>query len=137
VRHSQGARHVVPERVVEIACEADVEATTARVRRAIEAAGLRIFAEIDHAAEAARANLAMPPTRVLLYGRAEGGTPIMLAAPNAALDLPLRVLVRETQPGRAVVAFHPMAATLERAGVPKALSTRLDPAQKLLVDALR
>ena len=79
----------------------------------------------------------MPPTVVLIYGNAKGGTPIMLAAPDVALDLPLRVLVREDPGGPAVVAFHPIAPTLQRAGVPDALTTRLEPAQRLLVEAIK
>ena len=53
----------------------------------------------------------MPPTTVLTYGNARGGTPIMLADPRAALDLPLRVLVRKAS-GRTLVAYHPVAALL-------------------------
>ena len=90
---------------------------------------MTIFARVDHAAGARTAGLAMPPTIVLLYGNPKGGTPLMLAAPQAALDLPLRVLVREREDGKAVVAFHPAAPMLKRAGVPDQLASKLDPAQ--------
>ncbi len=110
-------------------------ATLDGVVRAIERAGLKIFFQVDHAAAAAAAGLAMPPTTVVFYGKPEGGTPIMLAAPNAALDLPLRVLVREESADRTIVAFHPIASTLARAGAPEATWHRLEPAQRLLVDA--
>jgi uncharacterized protein (DUF302 family) len=110
--------------------------TLARLTAAIEAAGMNLFARIDHAQGARDAGLAMPPTTVLIYGHARGGTPIMLAAPNAALDLPLRVLVREGEDGRTCVAFHPMAAVLAQAGAPQAMLHRLDPAQRLLLEAL-
>ncbi len=111
--------------------------TLDRLVKAIEAAGLILFARIDHAAGARDAGLAMPPTVLLVYGHAKGGTPIMLAAPSAALDLPLRVLVREDADGRAVVSFHPVASTLRQAGVSDALATRLEPAQRMLVEAIR
>jgi len=78
----------------------------------------------------------MPPTVVMLYGNPKGGTPIMLAAPQAALDLPLRVLVRE-EVGRVLVSFHPVADMLKNAGVPDDLATRLEPAQRVLVDAIK
>ena len=78
----------------------------------------------------------MPPTTVLIYGNPKGGTPVMLEAPVAALDLPLRVLVRERPDGQVVAAFRPIAATLAQAGVPEPLRHRLDPAQSLLLDAL-
>ena len=70
-------------------------ATLERLDRAIEAAGMMIFSRIDHAAGAQAAGLDMPPTVVLVYGNPSGGTPIMLSTPQAALDLPLRVLVRK------------------------------------------
>lgn len=78
----------------------------------------------------------MPPTVLLTYGHPKGGTPIMLAAPQAALDLPLRVLVREDA-GRVLVSFHAAAPMLRRAGVPEALAERLDPAQRILAEAIR
>ena len=110
--------------------------TLERLTAAIEGAGLMVFARIDHAEGARAAGLVMPPTTVLIYGHAKGGTPIMLAAPNAALDLPLRVLVREDDDGRTRIAFHPMAPILAGAGAPEALLHRLDPAQRLLLEAL-
>ncbi len=112
------------------------EPTLDRVTRAIEAAGLMLFARIDHAANAREAGLSMPPAMVLIYGHGKGGTPLMLAAPLAALDLPLRVLVREREDGRATIAFHPVAPMLRRAGVPEGLAVRLEPAQRLLVAAV-
>ena len=78
----------------------------------------------------------MPPATVLIYGAAKGGTPVMLAAPLAALDLPLRVLVREREDGIATVAFHPVAEMLARAGAPLDIGARLEPAQRLLLAAL-
>ncbi len=113
------------------------EVTLERLTEAIERAGLMVFARVDHAAGARDAGLKMPPTVVLLYGHARGGTPVMLAAPQAALDLPLRVLVREDADGRTLVAFHPIAPVLLAAGVPDALANRLEPAQTLLMEAIR
>lgn len=113
------------------------DATLDRLAKAIERAGLTIFARIDHAAGARDAGLAMSPTVVLTYGNAKGGTPVMLAAPQAALDLPLRVLVREDADGRTLVAFHPIAPTMLAAGVPEALANRLEPAQRLLIEGLQ
>lgn len=110
--------------------------TLDRLARAIAAAGLQVFTTIDHAAAARAVGLTMPPTAVLLYGNPRGGTPVMLATPSAALDLPLRVLVREDTAGSTIVAFHPVKAMLERVGVPDEHAKRMEPAQQLLVDAL-
>ncbi|MDE8345928.1 MAG: DUF302 domain-containing protein [Acidocella sp.] len=109
------------------------EATLERLTAAIAQAGLILFNRIDHQSGAREAGLDMPPTTVLTYGHPKGGTPIMLAAPLAALDLPLRVLVRVRDDGQTTIAFHPVGATLRRAGVPDSLSGRLDPAQQILL----
>jgi uncharacterized protein (DUF302 family) len=113
------------------------QATLDRVASAIERAGLTIFARIDHAAGARQAGLQMPPTVLLIYGHAKGGTPIMLAAPQTALDLPLRVLVRESEDGRALIAFYPITPILRSAGVPDTLAGRLEPAQSVLLKAIQ
>ncbi len=112
------------------------EATLQRLVGAIEAAGLRVFSSIDHAANAREAGMQMLPATVLIYGNARGGTPVMLAAPLAALDLPLRVLVREREDGQTVIAFHPILAVLRQLGAPDNLAARLQPAQQMLLAAL-
>jgi uncharacterized protein (DUF302 family) len=122
--------------LVELASPIAFEAMLHRVTEAIEAAGLTVFARIDHSDNARQAGLMMPPAIVLIYGHAKGGTPIMVAAPQSALDLPLRVLVHEAGEGT-VVAFRPIAPVLLQAGVPEDLARRLDPAQHLLVKAVQ
>ena len=124
------------DRLVERISPHTFPATLERVRRAIENAGLTVFAQIDHAANAAEAGLSMPPAVVLVYGHARGGTPLMLESPHAALDLPLRVLVRQDASGASFVAFHPVAAMLVAAGVSASTAARLEPAQALLIQAL-
>ncbi|AHV91276.1 hypothetical protein D554_1066 [Bordetella holmesii 30539] len=83
----------------------DVGQTVAQLRTGLAAHGMTVFAEIDHAAAAQAAGLDMPPTRVLIFGNPKAGTPLMLAEPDLALDLPLRVLVRE-RAGRVEVLMH-------------------------------
>lgn len=112
------------------------EATLEHLVAAITQAGLILFARIDHQAGAREAGLDMPPTTVLIYGHPKGGTPIMVASPLAALDLPLRVLVRVRDDGQTVIAFHPIGAVLRRSGVPSALADKLDAAQQILLKAV-
>ena len=126
-----------PDDIVETQSSAPFAETIERVAAAIEKAGLMIFARIDHAAGAKSIGADMPPTVVLIYGTPAGGTPIMQAAPRAALDLPLRALVRETDGGQVLVAFRPIAPVMRKAGAPDALAARLEPAQRLLMDAVR
>ncbi len=112
------------------------EATMERLTGAIAQAGMILFSRIDHQAGAHQVGLEMPPTTVLIYGHPKGGTPIMLAAPLVALDLPLRVLVRVRDDDHTTIAFHLIGPALLHAGVPEALAGRLDPAQQILVKAV-
>ena len=121
---------------VEHASSLPFDATVERLEAAIAQAGLILFNRIDHHAGAKEFGLTMPDTTVLTYGHPKGGTPVMLAAPLAALDLPLRVLVRVRADGQTVIAFHPIEALLRRTGVPEALAGTLSPAQQILVKAV-
>jgi len=124
-----------PDGYVEHVSPHGFDETLARLEHAIEHAGLTIFARIDHSGAARDVGLTMPPTIVLIYGNPRGGTPIMLAAPRAALDLPLRILVREGGDGRVLVGFHPIVVVMLAAGVTEELAMRLVPAQAKLVEA--
>jgi len=124
------------ERLLEHQTPLAFDEVIARLKTAIAQAGLTLFAQIDHAAGARDVGLTMPPTMVLIYGNPKGGTPIMLAAPNAALDLPLHVLIRESDGGGCVIAFHPIAPLLTEAGVSQELAAKLEPAQQLLLKAV-
>jgi uncharacterized protein (DUF302 family) len=108
-----------------------------RLVQAIEAQGMTVFARIDHAAGARHVGMVMPPTVVLIYGNPRGGTPLMLAAPQAALDLPLRILIREDSDGRVLIAFHPVAAALRDVSVPTEFVARLEAAQTALIELVR
>ena len=125
----------VPD-IVEQTSPLSFEGTVERLVQAIASGGMTIFAQIDHAANARDIGLTMPRATVLIYGNPKGGTPIMLATPSAALDLPLRVLVREREDGKAVIAFHSISAVLRRAGVPQDAAIRLEPAQHMLLAAV-
>jgi len=103
----------------------------------IERVGMNVFAKIDHGLNALDAGMHLPPSVVLIYGHARGGTPVMQAAPAAALDLPLRVLIRETERGETLIAFHPARQVLGRYPVQGDLVERLAKAQQLLVSAIQ
>ena len=88
-----------------------------RLRALLAERGITLFAEIDHARNALDAGLDMPPTVVLLFGNARAGTPMMLEAPDIALDLPLRILVREAPGGATELAYHDPVRLAEAFGV--------------------
>lgn len=106
--------------------------TLKRLRTTLTGKGMSIFATIDHQAGAREAGLDMPPTTVVIFGNPKGGTPLMLAAPDVALDLPLRVLVREDAEGHTWLVYEPVSALEGRHGLPAGMSERLAPAEKLL-----
>ena len=67
--------------------------TVARLEAIIREKGLTLFAQIDHSGEAAKVGLKMQPTKLLIFGNAKSGTPLMIASPTIAIDLPLKALV--------------------------------------------
>ena len=110
--------------------------TVERLRLALESKGFTVFAEIDQRQAAKSVGLDMPPTTLLIYGNPKGGTPLMLAAPDFALELPLKVLVREEAGSQVLVVYIP-ASTLEgRHGLPAGLAGKLAGAEPIIAAAL-
>jgi len=123
-------------KVTELASGYPYAETMQRLRLAIEDAGMHVFAEIDHAAAASSVGLTMPPTAVLIYGNPRGGTPVMQAAPLIALDLPLRVLVRQDTDGSVMVAFHQALFITQSAGLPDDMASNLQKAEVVIAKAI-
>jgi uncharacterized protein (DUF302 family) len=107
-------RSQAPDGVVTKTSGRPVPETLERLQLAVQEHGLMVFALVDHSGQAAKAGLAMPDTKLLIFGSPAGGTPIMLAAPLAALDLPLKVLVWENPAGGAFVSYLDPAYLGER-----------------------
>lgn len=95
-----------PDNISVVPSDATFDETLKRLREAIAKRGLTLFAEIDHAENARAAGLEMPPSTVLIFGSASAGTPLMLNAPDIAVELPLRVRVRAEGAGGAVLAYR-------------------------------
>jgi uncharacterized protein (DUF302 family) len=73
-----------------------VDETVTRLVELLAEKGVKLFAVIDHSGEAAAAGLQMPPTKVVIFGNPKGGTPLMLASPSVAIDLPLKLLIAQS-----------------------------------------
>jgi uncharacterized protein (DUF302 family) len=80
-----------------------------------------VFALIDHSGEAAKAGMTMRPTKLLIFGNPQAGTPLMLAAPRSAIDLPLKLLVWEDGQGRVWISYNSLSYLGERHGLPEGL----------------
>jgi uncharacterized protein (DUF302 family) len=76
-----------------------VDETVRRLEEVLEIKGIRLFAAIDHSGEAEKVGMQMPNTKLLIFGNPKAGTPIMVASPSAALDLPLKILLSEDSAG--------------------------------------
>lgn len=103
---------------------------------AINRNNLVLFGEFDHAKAAQSVQLTMPPTTVLVFGTPLAGTPLMLAHPDLALDLPFRVLISQQQDGRVLVSYHPMES-LQVHGLDTASVNTLKKLEKLVQNAIR
>jgi uncharacterized protein (DUF302 family) len=98
-----------------------VDETQERLTRTLQAKGIAIFAIIDHSGEAEKAGLKMPPTKLVIFGSPKAGTPLMLAAPSIAIDLPLKILIWEDDQGTAWVSYNSPEFLQRRHGVPSDL----------------
>jgi uncharacterized protein (DUF302 family) len=94
------------------------EETVTRLEALLHEKGIKIFAVIDHSGEAASAGLRMLPTKLLIFGNPKGGTPVMQAAPSAALDLPLKILVAEDPAGTVRLSWNDADYLQRRHGFP-------------------
>jgi uncharacterized protein (DUF302 family) len=83
-----------------------VPETLDRLEALLRQNNITIFARVDHAGEAQRVELHMPPTQVLIFGNPQAGTPIMLAEPLAAIDLPLKALAWQDAEGKVWLSYN-------------------------------
>ena len=113
------------EGVVTIASRGSVDEIVDALTALLKAKGVKLFALVDHSGEAEKAGLTMPPTRLLIFGSPKAGTPLMLASPSAALDLPLKILVAEDSQGRAWISYNSADYMRERHGLPQALMAKI------------
>jgi uncharacterized protein (DUF302 family) len=98
-----------------------VEQTVDRLKSILQAKGVTLFALIDHSGEAEKVGLKMPPTKLLIFGNPKAGTPLMLASPGIALDLPLKILVWQDNQGKVWLSYNSPEYLKERYGLPENL----------------
>ncbi len=108
-----------------------VDETVQRLEGILQDKGVTVFALVDHSGEAKKAGLEMLPTKLLIFGSPKAGTPLMVAVPSIAIDLPLKILVAEDSQGKVWVSYNSAAYLQERHGVPQGLVQNIS-----VVDAL-
>lgn len=108
-----------------------VEETVEKLKAILQSKGVTVFALVDHSGEAQKVGLKMPPTKLLIFGSPKAGTPLMLAAPSIAIDLPLKILVAEDAQGKVWVSYNSSSYLEQRHGLPQDLVQNI-----AVVDAL-
>ena len=104
--------------IVTIAAQHSVDDIVQKLEVILAAKGVTLFAVVDHSGEAEKAGMKMPPTKLLIFGNPNAGTPLMLASPLAAIDLPLKILVWEDSDGKVWVSYNSPAWLQARHGFP-------------------
>ncbi|HXA84997.1 MAG TPA: DUF302 domain-containing protein [Candidatus Dormibacteraeota bacterium] len=92
--------------IVTKAANCNVEEAVDKIKSLLVGRGIKLFAVIDHSGEAATIGMKMPDTKLLIFGNPKGGTPLMLASPSIAIDLPLKLLVAEDANGRCSISYN-------------------------------
>jgi uncharacterized protein (DUF302 family) len=104
--------------LVSIPSHHSLDEVLARLTALLATNGVKLFAIIDHSCEAEAVGLTMPPTKVVLFGNPRAGTPLMLAVPGIAIDLPLKLLIAEDPSGGVTVSYNTPAHLRERYQLP-------------------
>jgi uncharacterized protein (DUF302 family) len=112
-----------------------VEQTVETLQNILKSKGVAVFALIDHSGEAEKVGLKMRPTKLLIFGNPKAGTPLMLASPSSAIDLPLKMLVWEDAQGKVWVSYNSPEYLRERHGLPQELMQNITVVEGLATKA--
>jgi len=104
--------------IIDKASNHSVEQTADRLKTILQSKGVALFALIDHSGEAEKVGMKMRPTKLLIFGNPKAGTPLMLAAPSSAIDLPLKILIWEDGQGEVWISYNSPSYLQERHGLP-------------------
>ena len=102
--------------IVTIPSHHSVDQTVQKLEGILQAKGVKLFVVIDHSGEAEKAGMQMRPTKLLIFGNPKAGTPLMIAAPSIAIDLPMKILVWEDADGKVQVSYNTAAYLQSRHG---------------------
>jgi len=112
-----------------------VNETVEKLKHILQAKGVTLFAVVDHSGEAEKEGMKMLPTKLLIFGSPKAGTPVMLAAPSIALDLPLKILVWEDWQGKVWTSYNRPEYLQARHGVPQQFEQTLAVVETLATKA--
>lgn len=112
-----------------------VDQIVTKLKETLQSKGIALFALVDHSGEAEKVGLKMRPTKLLIFGNPKGGTPLMLAAPSTAIDLPLKILVWEDEKSKVWISYNSPQYLQERHGLPQDLMKNIGVVEALAVSA--
>ena len=112
-----------------------VDQTVEKLKNILQSKGVTLFALVDHSGEAEKVGMKMRPTKLLIFGSPKAGTPLMLAAPSIAIDLPLKILVWEDAQGKVWVSYNSPEYLKERHGLPPELLANITVVETLAAKA--
>jgi uncharacterized protein (DUF302 family) len=121
--------------MVTISSHHPVDQTVQKLEELLQAKGVKLFALVDHSGEAEKAGMHMRPTKLLIFGNPKGGTPLMIASPSIALDLPLKILVWEDVEGKTWISYNAPAYLQARHALPPELVPTLAVVEMLAAKA--
>ena len=103
--------------IVHLVASRSVDEVLEHLLSTLQTKGITVFAVVDHSGEAAKVGLEMRATKLVIFGNPKAGTPLMLAAPDSALDLPLKILIAEESSGSTLVSYNSVAFLQARYGL--------------------
>ena len=114
-----------------------VEQTVEKLKNILQSKGVTLFALVDHSGEAEKAGMKMRPTKLLIFGSPKAGTPLMLAVPSSAIDLPLKILVWQDDQGKVWVSYNSPEYLKERHGLSQELLQNIAVVETLAAKAAK
>jgi uncharacterized protein (DUF302 family) len=121
--------------IIEIPSNQSVDETVEKLKGILQSKGVTLFAIIDHSGEAEKAGMKMPPTKLLIFGSPKAGTPLMLAVPSIAIDLPLKILVWEDNQNKVWISYNSPQYLQKRHGLPQDLLANIAVVETLAAKA--
>jgi uncharacterized protein (DUF302 family) len=112
-----------------------VDRTVERLKDLLHAKGVTLFALVDHSGEAEKVGMTMLPTKLLIFGTPKAGTPLMLASPSSAIDLPLKIVVWDDGQGQTWVSYNSPDYLRDRHSLPSELMHNIAVVETLAANA--
>lgn len=112
-----------------------VDETVEKLKGILRAKGITLFVLVDHSGEAEKVGMKMKPTKLLIFGNPKAGTPLMLAAPSIAIDLPLKILIWEDNQDQVWISYNTPEFLQKRHGLPPDLVQNIAVVENLAAGA--